>query len=230
VSISLMDLWGLPAAQCGSPEAKAPPYLSHAIDPDRPAAAAVRLEMHGEIRLGKSWRAFRGEEVIHRECGFLWKAKTGLVWGVDSLVDGVGRSTWKLMGLLPLVDARGSDIDRSATGCWLAESLLLPSMLLPEAGALWVGSQVTLKGFGEYATLNLSLSRLGQLRSFVLQRWGNPGKRPFGYYPFGGFVEAEGRFDGYTIPTRLTLGWHFGSSLWEEGQFFRMSIQRAEFH
>ncbi len=103
-------------------------------------------------------------------------------------------------------------------------------MLLPEAGALWEGSQVTLKGFGEYATLNLSLSPLGQLKSFVLQRWGNPGKRPFGYYPFGGFVEEERRYDGYTIPTKLTLGWNFGNSLWEEGNFFRMSIRRAEFH
>ncbi len=107
MSLSLLDLWGLPAAECGSPEADAPPYLAHAIDPDRPAAAAVRLEMRGEIRLGTSWRAFRGEEVIHRECGFLWKAKAGLLSGVDSLVDGVGRSAWKLMGLFPLVHARG---------------------------------------------------------------------------------------------------------------------------
>lgn len=46
-----------------------------------------------------------------------------------------------------------------------------------------------------------------------------------GYYNCGGVVEREGTFDGYTIPTQLRIGWHFGNERFEnEGEFFRSSF------
>jgi hypothetical protein len=45
---------------------------------------------------------------------------------------------------------------------------------------------------------------------------------------FGGILEEEGTFCGYTIPTRLRIGWYFGSERFEsEGEFFRATIDDA---
>ena len=48
------------------------------------------------------------------------------------------------------------------------------------------------------------------------------------YVDFGGIIEEEGTFCGYTIPTRLRIGWYFGTERFEsEGEFFRVTIDDA---
>jgi hypothetical protein len=77
--------------------------------------------------------------------------------------------------------------------------------------------------------MDLNMDESGRLSEFRMQRWGNPGGEPFGYHPFGAVVEEEREFGGYTIPSRLRLGWHFGASIWEDGEFFRMTVDEASF-
>lgn len=61
-------------------------------------------------------------------------------------------------------------------------------------------------------------------------RWGNPGGGPFREVPFGGLMEAEGTFQGLTIPTRVRVGWWFGTERFgREGEFFRAEVTGAEF-
>ncbi len=66
-------------------------YLNHAIAPDAPLAKAVRLKMHGEIKV-RTWTPFQAEQVIHAERGLIWRAESRInglsVWGADRLVDG----------------------------------------------------------------------------------------------------------------------------------------------
>jgi len=70
----------------------------------------------------------------------------------------------------------------------------------------------------------------GTLTSVSMPRWGNPGSKEFRYVECGGFVEEERTFQGYTIPTRMRIGWHFGSAKFEsEGEFFRVTIDHAEY-
>lgn len=224
---SITELWqASPPPEAVLPSHPRPSYLAHAMAPGLAVATSVRLRMHGEIRL-KKWRVFEAEEVLHRDRGFIWNARVGPIRGTDSLIDGVGRSSWRLFGVFPVVTASGRDLDRSAKGRWLAESLFLPPMLLPENGAVWWGSRVTLEKSGEAMTLQLRLTDGGRLQSFQGMRWGNPRGAPFGYYPFGGIVEEERLFGGYTIPSKLRVGWHFGTPAWEEGEFFRMTMEDA---
>ena len=218
----------------GDPTATFPPefrqrFLRHAFPEGFVPTSAVRLHMHGEIRL-KTWTPFHAEEVLHHSRGFVWKARVGLLLrGGDSFVDGAGACSWKLLGLIPVVRASGPDIDRSAAGRWMAESILLPGMLLPELGADWAGDTVTLRRHGETMTLNLTLDNRGALQGFRTLRWGNPAGAPFGDYPFGGAVEEERTFGGVTIPSRLRIGWHVGTPAWQEGEFFRMTVDDARF-
>lgn len=100
--------------------------------PRHPLASAVRLRMHGEIKLN-GWLPFRAEQVIRTDGSMIWTATVrqhGLpIRGFDRLVDGEGAMRWKLLGVVPVVTASGRDITRSAVGRMMAESVWLASML-----------------------------------------------------------------------------------------------------
>ena len=70
------------------------------------------------------------------------------VTGYDRFVDGAGEMRWKLLGIIPIISALGTDITRSAAGRFAAESVWLPSLLL-SSNASWTAgdssaSRVTL--------------------------------------------------------------------------------------
>jgi len=68
------------------------------------------------------------------------------------------------------------------------------------------------------------------LRSIKMPRWGNPEGGEHHFVDFGGVVEEERTFGGYTIPSRLRIGWYFGSERFEtEGEFFRCTVDEAEY-
>ena len=69
-----------------------------------------------------------------------------------------------------------------------------------------------------------------RLRTLAMLRWGDPEHHGYGAYPFGGIVEAERTFDGFTIPSKLRIGWYFGTDRWEsEGEFFRCELDDATY-
>jgi hypothetical protein len=218
-------------------------YLEHAIAPNTPLAAAVRLQMHGEIKL-KKWLPFRAEQVICWQRGMLWQATVWInglpIIGSDRVVDGEGAMQWKLLGLLPIVKASGSDVTRSAIGRMQGEYVWLPSALCQRAchnpcysDIQWSAlsqnkATAKLTFLGETTHLTLRLGDTGQLQQAYFQRWGDPDQGTYRYENFGIYVEDEGTFSGYTIPTRIRAGWFFGSPRFEsEGEFFRATIDKA---
>jgi hypothetical protein len=74
-------------------------YLDHTIAPGTAIASAVRLKMHGEIKL-KTWSPFTAEQVVCWERGFIWSATAWMnrlpIVGSDRMIDGVGAMQWKL--------------------------------------------------------------------------------------------------------------------------------------
>ena len=139
---------------------------------------------------------------------------------------------WKLLGILPVMTTSGPDISRSAIGRFQIESVWLPSVLCrPEV--TWTETdqthpQAQFTTHGETATLDFALEETGRVRTAMMPRWGNPEGAAFHYVNFGSVVEEERPFDGYTIPTRLRVGWHFGTDRFEtEGEFFRAVIEEA---
>jgi hypothetical protein len=211
-------------------------YLTHAIAPHTPLATAVRLRMHGAIKL-KRWRRFTAEQVIVRDRGMIWRARVKVggatMRGFDRFVDGTGEMQWKLCGVFPLIAASGPDITRSAAGRFAAESVWLPSLLCDddvawsEAGAGVAQAHFSVDAHDEDLTLTLAG---GSLQSVALPRWGNPDGRKFHEIEFGAAIDREGTFNGYTIPVRLRVGWYFGTGRFEqEGKFFQATIDDAEF-
>ena len=211
-------------------------YLVHAIAPRTPLASAVRLKMHGTVKLKKRWLSFIGEQVIRWHQGFIWQASAYTYGvparGLNRLIDGEALREWKLFGILPVVQESGPGTTHDAIGRARVESVWLPSVLChPEltwtqTDSLHPHSKIR----HETNTLDLALEKTGRVKSASLFRWGNPEKIAFPYVSFGAIFDAESVFDGYTIPTTIRIGWYFGTKRFEpEGEFFRATIDNALF-
>lgn len=210
-------------------------YLEHAIAPGTALASAVRLKMHGEIKL-KTWSPFTAEQIVCWDRGFIWSATAWMnrlpIVGSDRIIDGVGAMQWKLLGLFPVMTGTGTDITRSAAGRFHAELMLLPSALC-RSDVVWSSPgtphlHASFMAQGEQAELDLTIDPTGRLKTAKLPRWGNPDGAEHHYVDFGAIIEEEGTFCGYTIPTRLRVGWYFGTERFEaEGEFFRATIDEA---
>jgi hypothetical protein len=243
--ISVESLWDrapagervFSSAQIAGLPAAARRYLQHAIAPGARLAAAVRLRMHGEIKL-RRWLPFQAEQVISRDRGMIWQAAVRMhglpIRGSDRLVDGKGSMRWNLFGIIPVMTASGADVTRSAAGRVGGESIWLPSVLCEdtvswsETSAAQPHASFTVHGVK--IELDLTLDGSGRLKTAELPRWGNPEGAGFHSADFGVMVEEEKTFDGYTIPTRLRAGWYFaGDRFAADGEFFRATIDSAEY-
>lgn len=213
-------------------------YLQHALAPGARLATAARLTMTGSIKLGQGWYAFKAEQVLRWDRGFVWSARAqvkGLpVTGFDRLVDGEGAMRWRLLGLFTVMKADGPDIARAAAGRLHAEAVWLPAALLG-ADVSWIETAPThavavIDAHGERSTLDIAIDDTGAVRSCSVQRWGDMNTGRFSYHHFGGTAAAERTFDGVTIPVHLHVGWWFNTPRFEdEGEFFRCVLEDVRF-
>lgn len=133
----------LEAARLATLPEPAQQYLEHAIAPGTPLTSAVRLRIHGEIKL-RRWLPFAAEQVIRSDRGMIWNATVRMrgvpIVGFDRLLDGEGAMQWKLLGIVPIMAASGPDISRSAAGAfWM--SRLPPKSSITQTGLCGNGLQ-----------------------------------------------------------------------------------------
>lgn len=242
-AVSLNALWESAIPQerifCADSIQNLPPvaqrYLKYAIAPGTKLACAVRLLMHGTMKR-EDWLPFQAEQVICWNRGMIRSVTVWMnglpIFNSSRVIDGIGASQWKLLGLFPLMTATGDDITRSAAGRMLGESIWLPSILC-DPTVIWTApdeshAHATLTLFGETTELILTVNDVGKLECVRFQRWRVPSRKPPSYADFGGYMEQEGTFCGYTIPTQFRVGWYFGSDRFEsEGEVFRTTIDEA---
>lgn len=231
-----------PAMVAGLPEI-ARRYLNHAIALGTPLSRTVELHMEGEFLLGDRSKSQAFAMRAHQ----LLTAPTDYVWTVElragplriSGSDGLHRAhAWMrmwLFGAVPLVQlAATADLDRSALARPALEAIWAPAALLPAFGAKWVElaperAQVTLGEGAAQIDLLLTVDATGRLVDIVASRWSdaNP-HRLFQYQPFGGTVAAEASFDGFTIPSQVHVGNHFGTE--DYFAFFNAKILAADYY
>ncbi len=225
-----------PADLAGLPE-PARRYLEHAIAPGTTLARAVRLRMHGEIKLQR-WLPFKADQAIVWGRGFIWRATVSMygmpIRGSDRLVDEEGAMKWKLFGLIPVMTASGPDISRSAAGRVAGEAVWIPSVLCTREVTWTSSDKSTVKAkftaHGATSELELVINDKDRIKTASLPRWGNPDNTEFRYVEFGVIADEEKSFGGYTIPTRFRAGWYLGTDRFEsEGEFFRATIDEAEY-
>lgn len=223
-------------------------YLVHSIAPGVQLPTSAHLRMVGNVRNqpGGEWLEVNAEEVLAPPRGLVWSARVrGRVLslnGDEHYIDGEAERCFWFLERFPLVRARGPDVSRSAAGRVAAESILLPSSLLPGHDLEWrpgddMDSARAIFTVGTTpAELTIRVAGDGSLRSASLQRWGptrfgpvdkRAGGGRYGWQQFRIDSFAERTFAGITIPVRLSATW-----IPEEGpefEFFRAEITRATF-
>ena len=107
----------------------------------------------------------------------------------------------------------------------------LSTIILSKDGVIVERSDVE-ERYGGIEFPGLAYETTFVLREAAMHRWGTPDGEhtPAREERFGCIAEEEGTFAGYTIPTRLRVGWFFGTERFaEDGEFFRCEIDHAEF-
>ena len=218
-------------------------YFMHAIAPGTPLYSAVELEMSGTFLLGDKDKCqtytMAAKQVLRAPGEFVWlpKLRSGpmSITGSDALVGEEAWTRFWLMNVVPVARERTSpDLVRSAQFRAAVElGLWLPTTLLPSSGARWqqIGADealVTLSPFRPAIDLRLKFAASGAPTEIVGQRWSNanPDKR-FQLQPFGGTLLAERSFQGFTIPTSVAVGNHYGMA--EYLPFFQATINNARY-
>jgi hypothetical protein len=224
--------------------AAAEAFFRHAIAPDARLPVAVRLTMHGHIKIG-TWWPFTAEQIIDPQRGFRWTARVagGVLSGADWLDAGQAHTRFALGGVIPVVRASGPDTTRSAFGRLLAErAIWLPGSLLPSTGTRWhadddgrlvavvpnhgvMAAVVPEQDWFSAVALDVALD--GRVRDLTMPRWGRAAGRP-GWVPFGMVALEEATFGDFTVPTRGRVGWWYGTPRWPAGEFFRFTIDDYE--
>ena len=221
----------LEIAGCDEPVRR---YFRSAIAPGTVLARAARIRMRGSIKIGRRWVPFHARELLAPLHGYLWPATVagGLLRGSDWYAGGEASMAWKLLGVVPVIRNAGPDVARSALGRAAAEGIWLPTALLPRYGVDWHAADdchlVASMPIGrERLTLRITTDERGMVRSDHLERWGDPdGSGRFGEQPFGIDVARSRTFPcGVTMPADGTGGWFHATARWDEGEFFRYTIE-----
>jgi hypothetical protein len=192
--------------------------------------------MQGTIRLNTNadWIPFTATQTIRAERGFVWQpdltAKGFLkMSGADYYYQNEARLYFTIFGLIPIVNATGEEISQSAAGRFLIEGIWLPSEYLPRNGARWESeSDSTARVFQSVdrfsSTITVQVDSSGRLLSVRTLRYQDSNRE---FIPFGGTIDEERQFNGYRIPSKVRVGWNFGSDNYAE--FFRAEILEARF-
>lgn len=92
-------------------------HFRRSLPADAPVVPAARFDMRGRIKVGR-WLPFSATEVLAPLRGFVWSVRVlrVLVRGGDRYLDGEGHMRMALLGVVPVVDASGEDLSRSAAG------------------------------------------------------------------------------------------------------------------
>jgi hypothetical protein len=217
-------------------------YFNHAIAPGTQLHTTVALEMRGIFLLGDKARPqpyeMTARQILSPPNAFVWipQMRSGAIRisGSDGLVRGRAWTRFWLLGLVPVAnEAASPDLVRSATFRSTMEGIWAPASLLPQRGVKWeqIGpdtARVTVESVSPAIVLHLTLGADGAVREAIGQRWSNANpQKAFRLQPFGGTVEAERSFGGFTIPSRLRIGNHYGTD--DYLPFFQAEVTNARY-
>jgi hypothetical protein len=207
-------------------------YFRASIALGTPLALAARIAMQGSIKIAGRWMPFRATEVLAPHRGFVWSASVagGLFAGSDQYASGLGAMRWKILGLIPVVQAEGPDVSHSAAARAGAESVWVPTALLPRFGVNWTADDDT-HLTARYTVDNTplvvryELDEEARIVTAQIDRWGDPNNTgAWGMHPFGFEATARATFDGVSVPSQGRVGWFPRTEQWADGEFFRFAL------
>jgi hypothetical protein len=197
----------------------------------------VHLKQRGEMKTKPdgSWMSVDAEQYITADPpGFIWIADVKSPFlhlsGRDKYENGRGHMLIKLFSLIPVVDARGKEIDQGALLRYLGEIVWVPSAALSDYITWEEIDSTTAKATMSYGGITASgifkFDENGDFVSFEADRY---------YYRKEGstlerwVITVNGKsyreFEGIRVPANLSVTWRF-----ETGDFtwYRMEITEVD--
>ncbi|WP_052023178.1 DUF6544 family protein, partial [Actinotalea ferrariae] len=225
-----------PAMTDGLPDPVAR-WLRRALPAGEPLRTAVTLRQHGTIRLRGRWWPFRAVQALDPFRGYVWPVRTRVLGlplvGHDSLVGDEARMRHRLLGVLPVVDASGPDLARSAAARAVSEMCFVPAAALdprvtwsPVSEAEAVG---TVEVLGHRHELTVRVDAEGRLLRGTMPRWASVDGGPWQLHPFGAVCAEEWTVDGVTVPRVVVGGYGAGESFHTDGAFIRLVVDAAAY-
>jgi hypothetical protein len=191
-------------------------YFEAVLPEGKPRARTARIEQHGELLLGDSWKPFSGtQHVTVDPPGFVWDATVRFaplvpVRVVDAYVDGEGSLRAKLLSALTVSAAPPSpELNESELLRYLAESVWVPTALLPGAGVEWEAiddhsARATLEDGDTTASLVFHFDDWRVERVHAEARYR---QEDDDVAPWTGYLGAYEEFEGVRVPTQAEIEW-----------------------
>ena len=197
----------------------------------------VHLRQKGEMRIKpeSNWMKADAEQYITTNPpGFIWiadvKSSFMYFYGRDKYENGRGNMFIKLFSLIPVVDAKGEEIDQGALLRYLGEIVWHPSSPLSDYIS-WeeinsTAAKATMSYGGVTASGTFKFDEYGDFVSFEADRY---------YYRKEGstlerwVITAEknyGEFEGIRIPVNLSVTW----KLERDFTWYRLEITEVEYN
>ena len=203
---------------------------SQVVGKARPAT--VRLKMEGQFRTGEDqgWMPFTSEEYYTTDPpGFVWSVRMNAapllaIVGRDRYTDGVGDIEMRLLGLIPVADKRGGDLNQGALLRYLNETMWFPAATLSPyitwAARDATSAVATMSYGGVTASATFVFDAQGQLTTMTALRNNDAKGRAL---PWSTPLNAYGEFNGVRVP----LG---GEAIWayETGDFTYIRLRVTE--
>ncbi|KAA9009998.1 DUF6544 family protein [Histidinibacterium aquaticum] len=235
-----------PAMLDGLPEPAAR-FFRFAIAPGTRLRSVAVVEMGGSLSLGDreapSPQPIVARQILAPPHGFIWQVRlesAARVTGSDAHTPELSWGRFRLLDLVPVARVSGDpDHLRSSFGRMVGEGLFwTPAAFLAETQAGWdhlsweavdAGTaRVTVRRSGLEQTADITVDGEGRPVRVVFPRWSNENAdRQYRVQPFGGDLAGFESFDGYTLPTRVTGGNHYGTALYHP--FYKAEVTAIHF-
>lgn len=199
-------------------------YLRLALKEGQPLIRSVRLNQVGKLRgLEESqakWMPFRAvQSVSALRPGFIWDARVCASSLMrmrvrDAYVAGRGASQVSALSLVTLADEHGGvELAEGALLRYLAESVWLPTALLPSARLAWSpldGSSAlaTLMDADTTVSLEFHFNDIGEVTSVYTPSRPRAVRGGYELRPWGGRHLSYEEKEGMWVPTEAEVKWH----------------------
>jgi hypothetical protein len=191
----------------------------------------ARVNQSGMMKLAedKSWMDYIATQVFTADQpGFLWRVKVKMnplltFSGKDTLINEKGNMLIKVLGVIPVVDESGEEIDQGSMIRYLAEMIWLPTAALSDnmtwesidelsaRGILTIGEKQVSADFhfnGKGEIVEIFADRMmDQSGSYSLEKWHIK-------------IDAYDEWGGFRVPSEARVMWEL-----EEGTFEWLSVQ-----
>lgn len=214
-------------------------YLTAVIPENRRRVRRARFTQSGVFRVGEEvekWQPFTAEQdVVTNPPGFVWSATIRMgpllsVRVMDAYQNGCGILRARLLGVVPVANASGPEMDEGEMMRYLAEAIWYPTALVPDGRLSWrpvdeSSALAVLSDKGREVSVKFRFDNQGMIYRIDADRFRaqNGGYRR---RPWSAYCGEYALRDGFRIPLEARVVWHFPQL---ELEYFRGRIESAEY-